>query len=378
MRQRLCLQGGRIVDPVRGIDQVGDIHIADNKIVDQPSGHYLPSEIIDVSGHLVLPGLIDFHAHLFFLGADNGVPPDLAMLPCGVTTAIDAGSAGASNYELFHRTVVVNSLVRIKSFLNVASLGLTTFMHPETTDPHYFDKDKIYSLFNTYSDEIIGLKVRQSKEIVEELCLKPLISTVTLASELSCPVVVHTTNPCVSVKELVNQLRPNDVYAHVYQGVGNDIIGIDGAVDPAIKEARLRGVVFDAANGLNNFSLDVAKQALADGFYPDVISSDLTTLTWNKPPVYGLPYIMSKYLNMGLSLNDIIAACTAKPARLMRMEGQIGTLAQGAYADVAIFRLEKQREVFTDVHGSNFTGSMMLIPEITIRNGIIVFRNLSF
>ena len=374
MGRCLRIKGGRIVDPARGLDQVGDICIVDNKIVEYPSDLDLSAEVIDAQGFLVLPGLIDFHTHLFFGGADLGVPPDLASLPYGVTTAVDAGTAGASNYEVFHRMFVANSLVRIKSFLNVASLGIGTCMHPETIDSQHFDRERIYTLFQKYSDEIIGLKVRQSSDIVKGLCLTPLTATIELASTLGCPVSVHTTNPCSTVKELVDKLRPNDIYAHVYQGIGQHIIGPDGTVDPAIKEARRRGVVFDAANGLNHFSYAVAIKALADGFFPDVISSDLTSLTWNKPPVYNLPYILSKYLNMGLNLSETIAACTVRPAALIGMEGQIGTLAPGAYADIAIFCLKEQKEIFSDVHGSKFSGNVMLIPKMTIREGTIVFR----
>jgi predicted amidohydrolase len=222
---------------------------------------------------------------------------------------------------------------------------------------------------------LIGLKLRQSRDVVGELGLDPLKAAIEIAEDISCPIAVHTTDPPSATDDLVELLRPGDVFVHAYHGVGNTILGANRQVLPAVRKARERGVLFDAANGRNHFSFDTAFAALADGFVPDIISTDLTTLTWNKPPAHSLPFIISKYLNMGVALPAALAACTSVPARLLGMTGVIGTLAPGAVADIAILRLEERDTEFLDSRGQKHMGNQLLIPQATVRAGHIVYRN---
>jgi predicted amidohydrolase len=173
-------------------------------------------------------------------------------------------------------------------------------------------------------------------------------------------------------------LRPNDVFCHVYQGTGFTIIGEDGKVLPGIKAARKRGVIFDASNGKGHFSFAVVRAAIADGFLTDVISTDLSTLTMYMDYAFGLPYVMSKYLSLGVKLMDIVAACTSTPASLMGMKGVLGTLAPGAAADVAVFRHRRRPTRFKDTLGEIFTGDQLLIPQMTVLGGRIVYRQIDF
>ena len=376
MEKCMLIKNGRIVDPARGINQAGDIFVENGKVVEHIHLDRLKDgSIIDAGGCLVVPGLIDLHAHLFFRGTDAGIPADAALLPSGVTTAVDGGSAGSANYELFQSSVVATSMVRIKSFLNVSPGGLATARHEEPINPKSFDRDKIAWLFRQYPDHLIGLKLRQSRGVVGELGLDPLKAAIEISENLFCPVAVHTTDPPSATEDLVELLRPGDIFVHAYHGVGNTILGANRHVLPAVRKARERGVLFDAANGRNHFSFDTAFAALADGFEPDIISTDLTTLTWNKPPVYSLPFVISKYLNMGMALPAALAACTAVPARLLGMTGIIGTLAPGAEADIAILRLEERETEFLDARGQKHLGNQLLIPQATVKAGRIVYRN---
>ena len=376
MEKCMLIKNGRIVDPARGINQAGDIFVENGKVVEHLHLDRLKDgSIIDAGGCLVVPGLIDLHAHLFFRGTDAGIPADAALLPSGVTTAVDGGSAGSANYELFQSSVVATSMVRIKSFLNVSPGGLATARHEEPINPKSFDRDKIAWLFRQYPDHLIGLKLRQSRGVVGNLGLEPLKAAIEISENLSCPVAVHTTDPPSATEDLVELLRPGDIFVHAYHGVGNTILGANRHVLPAVRKARERGVLFDAANGRNHFSFDTAFAALADGFEPDIISTDLTTLTWNKPPVYSLPFVISKYLNMGMALPAALAACTAVSARLLGMTGIIGTLAPGAEADIAILRLEERETEFLDARGQKHLGNQLLIPQATVRAGRIVYRN---
>jgi predicted amidohydrolase len=379
MRYDLWIRSGLVVDPARGISQPGDVLISRGRIVAPPPGETADAEqVVDATGCLVLPGLIDFHAHLYPRGTEIGISPDASLLPLGVTTAVDAGSAGVGNYEVFSQSVIMPSLVRIKSYLNVAPTGLVTARYHENLDPKHFDAEKIAGLFERHRGELLGLKVRLGREIVGPLGLEPLTATLRIAEELHCPVVVHTTNPVGGPGEIADLLRPGDIFCHLFHGTGSTIIGPDGRVLPQILAARERGVIFDAANGRSHFVFPVAETAIRQAFLPDVISTDLTVGTLFRPPVFGLPHVMSKYLAMGVSLMEVVAACTSTPARLLGLPGEVGTLAPAACADVAVVRREKRQVEFVDTKGERRIGHALLVPQLTVRAGRVVFRQLDF
>lgn len=379
MKIDMLIKGGRIIDPTQNIDIIRDIAIKGNKIVDiQGEKEVEAKHTINAEGCVIFPGLIDYHAHLFQDGTELGVYPDTAFLPTGVTTVVDAGSAGVANYDVFSKAIIANSKVRIKSFLNVCPAGLITTSYHENINPKHYSEDKMAALFERYPNELLALKIRFSKELVGELGIEPLRETIRIAEKIGCPVVVHTTNPPIEAREIVGLLRKNDVYCHVYQGKGNTIISGEGKVSGEIKEARERGVIFDAANGKNHFSFYVAEAALKDNFLPDIISTDITTNTMYHAPVMALPYIMSKYLSMGVDLMEVVRACTEVPARMMGMEGKIGTLSSGSFADVAIFKISDEQVEFADFSNKKVMGKKLLIPQMTIRDGVVVFRQMNF
>jgi predicted amidohydrolase len=379
MGNDILITGGRIIDPARGIDSINDVLISGDRIALLSGGDRGSANlVVRADGCFVLPGLIDFHSHVFFDGTDNGIAPDAGMLPNCVTTTVDGGSAGTANYSIFHKNIIANSVVRIKSFLHVAPAGQLTAKFTENHDQKYYDEDKMELLYRKYSGELIGLKIRLSKEVVGELGLEPLKKALEIAEHLSCPIAVHVTNPAADTREVVELLRPRDIFVHVYHGKGSTIIGDDGRVLPAVKAARQRGVIFDAANGSNNFVFSIAEAALNDHFLPDIISADLTWRTLFRQPVFGLPWMMSKYLALGMKLHDIVAACTSTPADVMGMSGEIGTLAPGACADVAILRLVDHPCEFLDTNGDIRVGDKLLLPQATIRGGRVVFRQLNF
>lgn len=368
-----------MIDPGRGLRGPGEVLIKGNRIASPGQGEAVEAgRTLNADGCLVFPGLIDFHAHLFGGGNEIGIHPDASLLPMGITTAVDAGSCGVANYESFLRTIVATSRVRIFSFLNVCPAGLMTSRYLEQVDPKVYDEVAMGELFSRNPGQLLGLKVRQSKEIVGELGIKPLQATVQIAGRLHCPVVVHTTNPPVSAEKLVSILRPGDVYCHAHHGTGESILAGSGKVWPAMLAAQKAGILFDAANGQNNFASSVAKAALAQGFFPDVISSDVTAKTAFGDFVFSLPYVMMKYLNLGMELDRVVAACTSVPAKLIGWSGKIGTLAPGAFADVAVFRLVEKPLLIQDKFGGKITGRKWLIPQLTILDGKIAYRQIDF
>lgn len=377
-RGDLLLRGGTIVDPFRDIVGQGDVLIRDGEVVASPAGEAATADkTVDVSGCLVLPGLVDYHTHLFYGGTHIGIAPDPALLPQGVTTAVDQGSAGVGNVDGLFVTVANTSQVRVFAYLHVSPAGLATLpFSMEQVNPATFNLAAARRLFEKYGRRLLGFKVRQSADIVGEWGLEPLKAAIRMAEAVSRPVVVHTTNPPGDIDDLVSLLRPGDVFTHMYQGRGSTIIGEDGKVRRAVREARARGVVFDCADGRFHYALKVAKAAIDDGFEPDVISTDLTRGNLYDESVFGLPAVMSKYLALGVSLSNVVRACTVSPAHLLGMEGKIGTLAPGAFADVAVFRLRELPLEFRDVSGEVLTCNQVFIPQMTVLGGRVVYRSL--
>lgn len=380
VRGDLLIRGGTVVDPARNFFGKADVLLRGDEIIDISAGGKIEAEkTIDAANCLVVPGLIDYHTHVFHSGTQIGIQADSGLLPQGVTTAVDQGSSGITNFESFVKTVINNSQVRIFSYLHASPAGLATLTRClEPIDPKLFDLESSRKLLKKYEGQLLGLKIRQSSEIVGEWGLEPLKAAIEMAAALGCNVVVHTTNPPGDVEELVSLLRAGDVFTHVYQGKGSNIIDEAGKVQKAIKAARDRGVLFDTADGRGHYAFSIAKAAIADGFEPDIISTDVVMSSLFERSVFGLPLIMSKYLNLGISLENIIKACTATPARLIGMEGKIGTLAPGAYGDVAVFKLKESSIELQDVFGEALKCKQLLVPQMTILKGKIVYRSLEF
>ncbi|MBP7494212.1 MAG: metallo-dependent hydrolase [Spirochaetales bacterium] len=379
MQADILIKGGHLIDSAEGLDCIGDIALKDKKILAvDTSIEAKAGIIIDAENCIVSPGLIDNHLHMFADATDAGIDPNIALLPNGITTAVEGGSPGVSNYELYRREVINRSRVRIKSYLSASSTGMITRKYPENFNPEFFERERIKELFCKYPDELLGLKIRTSKDIVGEGNARPLREVIKLAEEIGCKVTVHITDPSIDTEDIASMLRPGDVFCHVFQGKGNTIIREDGKVKKKVREAQQRGVIMDACNGKFNFSISVAQAAIADGFFPDIISTDYNTMVMYRHPVLSLPYLMSKYLALGMTLNDIMKACTATPAEVIGLKGIVGTLVPQADADIVILKVIEQESCFYDCHNGLLKGKQLLVPQMTLKGGNIVFRQVSF
>lgn len=375
------------MDPASGTDTVMDIVVRNMRIIDPGGGpvECPPERVIDAAGLIVVPGLIDFHTHLFHTGSTISVSPDL-MIAQGVTAAVDAGSAGCANYEAFYNSVIVQSKVRVKGLLTVYSGGQLDAKLCEDFSPSLYNVDQMERLVDRYRDNILGLKIRLSRGVVpEQTGTDYLKACIDLAQELdrrlgtSLRVCVHTTDAPVPAGELAACLRPGDIFTHCFQGAGNTVVREDGSIDPGILKARARGVVFDSANGKSSFGLDTARQALAAGFLPDVISTDLTAGRFNVPPyVKSLPMVMSRYLALGMDLMEVLERVTARPAELMGLTGRIGTLQPGAYADIAILKEKPAFVIYRDFRDNELQGDVVLVPQLTMCAGQIQYCQADF
>ena len=372
------ISNGSIFDPAAGTFTQGSIAVEGGKISKPKEGKSY-RQVIDASGCLVLPGLIDYHVHYYLHGSENSVNPDAGSFCCGITTAVDGGTCGAGNYELFRRSILAMSEVRIMSCLLVASGGQSNNSYPENLDPEYFDEGKILELFSNYRDNLTALKTRISRGIISpELSRASLTKTIEIAEKAGVSVVVHVTDCSLPLDEVADMLRPGDVMCHIYHGCGENIcLGKDGQVLPGLLKARERGVLFDASNGRSNFDIEICRKAIEQGFTPDVISSDNNAGSWFLQPLHSLPRILSKFIDFGMPLAEVLKAATSKPAELIGRP-ELGNLAEGTTADVAIFKLKRKNVPYSDINGHTFTGSQVLVPMMTFKGGKCMYCQTDF
>lgn len=376
MKFNILIQNGHVIDPANNIDTLKDIMVSNGYIVN--SNSMQPDLVIDAAGKYVFPGLIDYHAHVFSKGTELGIDPDISMLNQGVTSVVDAGSAGVGSLEMFIENFICRSKMNIQAYINLCPAGLITMKYHEDFNPKFWDEGCLREFFEKYPGILLGLKIRISKSIFGSLDFEVVEKAVSLADKLKVKLCVHSTDPVAGMARLANILRPGDILAHCYHGTGDTIIDDDGHVIPEIKEAQKRGVIMDAANGSNHWSFATAEAAMADEFYPNVISTDLSCKTLYKDPVFSLPYIMSKYLMLGMPLNEIIKAVTVTPSSLMHNKKGLGSLTIGAEGNVSIFDIVEKDITFSDTQKRIRNGKQALVPLLTICKGEVVYRSITF
>jgi len=377
MLRNIVIKNGHVIDPANHVDAIDTIYISGDRIV--AAKDFTKADIeFDAKGKYIFPGLIDFHAHVFDKSTEIGINPDIAMLCQGVTAVVDAGSAGVSNIQTFVDTIVHHSMTTVQAYLELCPAGQPTMQYHENFDPKYWDLKQISYYLDKYADILLGLKIRMSQPILGELGFQAFEKAVAVARQLHTHICVHTTNPAGSMEQVADVLEKGDILAHCFHGTGDSILGPDGTVKQAVLEAQKRGVIMDAANGGNHWRFSVAVPAMEQGFYPNIISTDLTVKTLFKDPVFGLPYIMSKYLSLGMELPDIVRACTATPAALLAGSERLGTLSAGAQADIAVFDLIDKEVPFSDTAREIRWGHQLLVPLLTLCKGQLVYRNMMY
>lgn len=377
----LLIKNGQLFDPDSGLSRRGDIALDGRRIA--AVGDIAPCDaaaMINAEGCIVTPGLVDMHAHLYPL-LPSGIPAEAVCFSTGVTTAVDAGSSGCASYPYF-RPLIHTSQLRIKAFLNVSTAGICAHPAHEDVDPAKFDEERIRDVFEACPGELLGLKLRTSRNIVEGYGLAPLERALEIADDIGVPLMLHPTDPPCTMARLLDMLRPGDIMSHAYHNTGDTIIDGSGHVCEAALRARERGVIFDVANDRWHFGFSTARAALADGFLPDVISSDLIGAdVFRHPTVFSLPMLASKYLALGMSMEQILPRMTSVPARLMGLDGKIAALRPGYEADVAVFRMINREVEFGDrAYGDPrlecIRGDRLLKPMMTVKAGRIVFRDI--
>jgi dihydroorotase len=377
----LVIKGGEVLDPSQNLRARRDIGIRWGVIeaveLDIPADRALG--VLNASGKLVCPGLVDLHAHVYPYGSAMGIPADELLTFQGTTTMVSAGDAGANNFAAFRRFIVGQTRTRLYAFVHIANIGLTPFPLPELYNIDYAVVDACAKTIAENSDIAIGVKVRMSENVIARNGIEPLRRSIEAAQQagggarVMCHIGGVETPRLMS--DILDLLRPGDILTHVYSGAPNNAgaftnIVQDGRLLPAATAAKQRGVVFDVAHGGASFDYTVADVAIQAGATPDTISSDIHVFSGNTP---GLPYltrVMSKFLNMGFTLEQVVAMATINPARIINRLPKLGTLAVGAPGDVSVLELVEGPVEFVDTRNNKRQGKVQLQPANVVLAGV--------
>ena len=372
----LVLKGGHVIDPKNGIDEARDVGINGNKIaavdVNLPTGD--AGKIVDVSGLYVTPGLVDIHMHAYATAGnpsqwagDNSVFPDGFSFRTGVTTMVDTGSAGWRNFHDFRFRVIDRAQTRLFALINIVGTGMTGIEHEQ--NPHDMDPEQTAAVAREHEDVVIGIKtahywgpewisVDRTIAAAEQADTRTMIDFGFFKKE----------RPYHEL--LTERLRPGDISTHVFRGP-TPWFDAEGKVLPYLYQAREKGVILDVGHGAGSFCFRNAVPAIAQGFYPDSISTDLHTLCMNMG-MLDMVTTMSKFLVIGMPLLEVIRTSTVNPAQEIG-HPELGHLTVGAVADVAVLNLMQGSFGYADSFGGRLAGDQRLIAELTVKDGAVVW-----
>ena len=382
----MVICNGQVFDSVQAKFEKKDIGIHQGRFVALDEDTEADSKV-DAEGNFVVPGLIDEHAHLNLHGTIIGANADTMCIPNGITTACDGGTCGASNFEQFYMSNIVRYEPAVYSYLNVSTFGNKSLCkHEEDHDPEDFREDLIDRLFEKYPEVLRGLKVRMCKGTLGNHGMSPLYAGLEMSKRLQekgfhCPVAIHYDDlpDNVSVHELFGAMRKGDVIAHVFQTKAETIFDENGKIKDSVWEAKKRGVYMDDCHGRVHWSYPNLQNAFSQGFYPDIISSDLVRVSEYTRPGFSLLYAMSVNSAAGMPVEKILQSVTYTPAKALGIEEKAGQIRNGAPADVAILDIrDVQDKTFTDNYGNNISGNKLFVPLMTVRAGRTAYRQIFF
>ncbi len=372
----LIIRDGRVIDPAHGVDDMLDVAIETDRIV--ALGSAMPREraaqVLEAQGCIVTPGLIDLHVHVFEGISHYGVNADTSGLMRGVTTVIDAGSAGAQTFPGFRKYIIEGAQTRVLAYLNLSVLGMITERAGELEDLRYADTDAALRIIAANRDVIVGIKVRMEPDMVGENGHEVLRLARATAEAADLPLMIHIGNTEPPLPDILREARPGDVITHCYHNRPGGILDGAGRILPQVRQAARRGIGFDVGHGRGSFAFAVARQALAQDLPPTTISTDLHHYNVHGP-VFDLATTMSKFLHLGMPLQEVIARTTAHPARVIGRPGEIGGMKPGSSADLTVLEAVEGPVMFTDASDTGretVWGELALKPRAVVRAGKLI------
>jgi dihydroorotase len=381
----LLIRGGEVIDPSQNLRGKRDIGIRYG-VIESVEASIAPeraNRVLDASGKLLTPGLIDLHSHVYPYGSAIGIPADELVPFQATTTVVSAGDAGANNLASFRRHIVGQTRARTYAFVHIANMGLAGFPVPELFNINYADPVIAARALAENADLVLGVKVRMSENVIAKHGLEPLKRAIAACEQSGTKGKVMCHIGGVESRELMSQvldlLRPGDILTHCYSGAPNNAgqgtnIVQEGKLLPAALAAKRRGVVFDIGHGGGSFDYTVAEAAIAQGAGPDTISSDIHVFSGNTPGMPYLTWVMSKFLNMGFTLEQVVAMATLNPARVINRLPKLGTLQVGAPADVSVLELVEGPVRFVDTRNNFRDGKAHLRPSTAVVGGTVFGR----
>ena len=364
MTYDLVLKGGRVIDPSQNIDGVMDVAFQAGKVA-AVAPNLDGAATRDVTGKIVTPGLIDLHTHVYFGGTSLGIDAEEFCRLSGVTTAVDTGSAGPGNFLGFRRHVIEKSEVRILAYLHVSHAGIYGFskrvMVGESEEVRLMNPIDAVEVANANRDVIVGIKVRVGKHASGTQGANALGLALQVAEECGMPLMCHIDHPPPSYDEVLERLRPGDILTHAFRPFPNTPATPQGTVRPSVIAARKRGVLFDIGHGMGSFSFKTARAMLANGFYPDTISSDVHALCIDGP-AFDQVTTMSKFLVLGMPLVDVVRQSTVNAAMALQRP-ELGTLKKGAVGDATVLSVQEGTFAYTDVVGEVVEGRQKIVSD---------------
>lgn len=371
----VLITGGTVIDPAQGVHGALDVALKDGVVAAIGRDLGEADSVIDASGCLVTPGLIDLHTHVYKDVSVFAIEADDLCPRTGVTTSVDTGTAGWINYRGLERYVIEPSSTRILAYVNLSGVGLP-WRRGEMVYEGYVSASECAQVVLNHPKTALGVKVRLYKGVGGDADIRDLLQiALEAANRCEKPLMVHISNADVPLRDLIQPLRPGDIVTHCFHGTQPaSIIDNRGKVISEAWDARDRGVIFDIGHGLGSFSYDVGRAAMEDGFPPDTISTDIHTYNIDGP-VYDLPTTMSKFLNLGMPLEEVIRRATIESALVIDRGNDLGHLKVGAAGDVAVFELEKGTFELTDAMQQVLMGEQRLVCRASVRDGKVWWQD---
>lgn len=372
----LLVKNGQIFDPLKKSFQKGDVAVAGGKItrIGSPGEGEKSSEVIDASGCIVTPGLIDLHVHIFYLVHRISIHPHNLVPRGGTTTLVDGGSSGAGNFEAFKEFILTKSDLNLLAFLNISLFGqIFELQIPGVPSMNEYEDLRLVHVAEAIKcieqnrDFIVGVKVRAFHGLTN---VTPISAAVEAGEETGLPVMVHTAPPPLSVSQYFPILRPGDILTHIYHPSPGGLLDRQGKIRAEYREARERGVLMEVGLDRWHTDFEVMKRGMGQGFCPDIISTDVTRFNV-EPLVRDVLFTASKVMAAGLPLPEALAAMTLNPARAMRRP-ELAELKEGGPANITVLELLKEEVPFVDFFGQTMKGKERLVCRWLINKGKVV------